>query len=463
MLTRLEVDGFRNLRGLAVELGPFTVIAGPNGVGKSNLFDALDLLGLLADLPFAEAARRLRGGAGGSARELFTASGADRATRMRFAAEMILPPQVEDDFGRVAEPSITFVRYELELGWAAPDDRALLGRLTLEREQLTQINLGEAHHHLRFPHRADRFRDAVVRGRRGAPLISTDEEGGRRLVRIHQDGVGGQPQPSPADEAPGSLLRSVTSSAFPTALATRRELQSWRRMALDPAALRRPDAYSDPLPAVGSDGAHLPAALFRLAHQAGASPEAVVARVAGLAAELVDLEGLRVDRDDARELLTLMARPGGGPELPARALSDGALRVLALCVLRADPALGGLVALEEPENGLLPARMRPLVALLRGMAVDPTQAPGPANPLRQVLVNTHSPGFVQLAIQAAPGDVLLALPGPEGPRLHPVEGTWRCDQDEPGLRTERLLSELTDPPGAQLGLALGARRPSRRR
>lgn len=43
MLTRLEVRGFKNLRHLTVELGPFTCIAGPNGVGKSSLFDAVQL------------------------------------------------------------------------------------------------------------------------------------------------------------------------------------------------------------------------------------------------------------------------------------------------------------------------------------------------------------------------------------------------------------------------------------
>ena len=40
MLTRIEIDGFKNLLGFSAEFGPFTFIAGPNAVGKSNLFDA---------------------------------------------------------------------------------------------------------------------------------------------------------------------------------------------------------------------------------------------------------------------------------------------------------------------------------------------------------------------------------------------------------------------------------------
>ena len=41
MLTRLKVSGFKNLVDVDVPLGPFTCIAGANGTGKSNLFDAI--------------------------------------------------------------------------------------------------------------------------------------------------------------------------------------------------------------------------------------------------------------------------------------------------------------------------------------------------------------------------------------------------------------------------------------
>ena len=60
MLTRLEVDGFKNLDRIDVRLGPFTCIAGPNGVGKSNLFDAISFLAALAGRPRVEAASTVR-------------------------------------------------------------------------------------------------------------------------------------------------------------------------------------------------------------------------------------------------------------------------------------------------------------------------------------------------------------------------------------------------------------------
>ena len=73
MLTRLEVDGFKNLLGFTVEFGPFTCIAGANAVGKSNLFDAIEFLSLLADHTLDEAAARVRAPEAGRtlARDLF--------------------------------------------------------------------------------------------------------------------------------------------------------------------------------------------------------------------------------------------------------------------------------------------------------------------------------------------------------------------------------------------------------
>lgn len=41
MLTRLKVNGFKNLLDVDIRFGPFTCIVGGNGVGKSNLFDAI--------------------------------------------------------------------------------------------------------------------------------------------------------------------------------------------------------------------------------------------------------------------------------------------------------------------------------------------------------------------------------------------------------------------------------------
>ena len=58
MPTRLKVSGFKNLVDVDIQFGPFTCIAGANGVGKSNLFDAIRFLSALAeDQTLIEAAK----------------------------------------------------------------------------------------------------------------------------------------------------------------------------------------------------------------------------------------------------------------------------------------------------------------------------------------------------------------------------------------------------------------------
>ena len=77
MLTRLKINGFKNLLAGDVRFGPFTCIAGMNGVGKSNLFDAIRFLSLSANFPLLEAAHCVRDELGPNidVRSLFTRKG----------------------------------------------------------------------------------------------------------------------------------------------------------------------------------------------------------------------------------------------------------------------------------------------------------------------------------------------------------------------------------------------------
>ncbi len=458
MLTRLEADGFKNLLGLKIDFSPYTCIAGPNAAGKSNIFDAIEFLSLLADHSFMEAAQRLRavGPRGGDPRSLFWDDYGDDAPRLTLAAEMIVPLVVEDDFGRSVGPTTSYLRYEIELEYQANElqSHSQPGRINLVREQLRHINRSEAPSRLRWPHSKRLFRDVVVVGRRsGTAYISTTDEG---VVNVHQDGGSrGQPRTSPAARAPRTVVSTTTTSDDPTILAARREMQQWRLLALEPSAMRAPDALSDPTE-VAPNGAHLAASLYRLATVAG---DDVYAQVAASAAALTDVREVEVDFDPHRELLTLQARLGNGPLLPARALSDGTLRFLALCLINADPEFGGLLCMEEPENGIHPGRIKAMVDLVRDLAVDAWSVPGEDNPLRQVIVNTHSPYFVQ---HQRPEDLLFAYPttisrkGAECTtvRLLPLARTWRAT---PGAWTSSMaaiVDYLQLPPDRQLHLEL---------
>ena len=411
MLTRLQVSGFKNLVDVDVRFGPFTCIAGANGTGKSNLFDAIQFLSRLASDTFVDAAASIRAedDKASSVQSLFHRIGSEYADSISFTAEMIIPDNGEDDLGQMAKASITFVRYSLELVYRVDEDLPFSGSFELIREDLEQINLREASRHVKFQHSAKDWRDSVVKGRRTAPFISSVDHEGQRVIRLHQDGgSSGRPQSFSASKLPRTVLSTVNASESPTALLARREMQSWRLLQLEPSSLRRPDEFMTP-PGMRPDGSHLPATLYALAqygNQADSDDHDtwVYEQIALRLSELIDeVFEVSIDRDEKRQLLTLQVQDRNGTTYPARSLSDGTLRFLALAVLALDASAQGVICLEEPENGIHPGRIAAMLELLQDIAVDVTRPVDRTNPLRQVIVNTHSPAVVHLV----PPDSLL--------------------------------------------------------
>ncbi|NBC17588.1 MAG: AAA family ATPase, partial [Bacteroidetes bacterium] len=76
---------------------------------------------------------------------------------------------------------------------------------------------------------------------------------------------------------------------------------------------------------------------------------------------------------------------------------------LALVTLKNDPEHRGVLLFEEPENGVHAYRLRTLVHLLRDLATDFLDEEQIDQPLRQLLINTHSPVLVKHMIRAAQG------------------------------------------------------------
>jgi predicted ATPase len=449
MLTRLQVSGFKNLVDVDVRFGPFTCVAGPNGVGKSNLFDAILFISALTDRTLAEAALSVRSESErtGDLQGIFHRVGGNRDERLRFEADMILPATGLDELGQPVEGSITLVRYSLVLGLRSEDSpNREAGPLELIEETLVPLRLGDAPQHLRFPHSKE-WRQSVLKGRHTAKFISTEGEGLQRMVRLHQDGRSGRLFTRPAASLPRTLLSTVQAGEYPTAMLVRREMQSWRLLHLESSALRRPDPFTAPTK-MTPEGAHLPATLNQLSRHNGngkngipddVKESAVLASVANRLAELIeDVREVRVDRDETRQLFTVQVKTRDGTIHPASALSDGTLRFLALAVTEFDKQSGGVLCFEEPENGIHPRRIHSMLRLLQDIATDADSPLDEENPLRQVIINTHSPSVVL----QTPEDSLLVAELVEGIRMPnghnikiPVrfrqlqfsclEGTWR--------------------------------------
>ncbi len=464
MLTRLEVNGFKNLVNFRLDFGPYTCIAGPNGVGKSNIFDAIQFLSLLTECTINQAAMRIRnsGEETGDIADLFFRGSEERDKRLEFVAEMIVDRKVTDDFGREALASSSFLRYELAFRYEHPSATAgPLGELVLEREVLIPITAKVATRHIRFPNSKGNFRDVAVYNKRRNKdgYISTKEENGQTVITVHQDGGSrGRGRPAPAQGAQRTIIGTENTSATPTILAARQEMQNWRILALEPAAMRRPDQYTQG-PGIASNGAHIPATLQHFVNVT--SQEKIYNTVARRLRELVPVRSLHIASDDVRQLLSLVLEESPGLYLRANSISDGTLRFLALVVLAEVSSATALYCMEEPENGIHPAKLSAMHNLLRDIPINVEEPIGSDNPLRQVIVATHSPYFVQLQDKA---DLVLAKDtmwvtesGKElrSLKCSPYKNSWRCyDGRRDFVDLISLQSYLMPPDEAQIAFPL---------
>lgn len=440
MLLRLKIRNFKNIEDEVIHFGPLTCFVGSNGAGKSNVFDAIQFLRALSEQDIQSSAQSIRSPVSGSfgPRDLFL--GGDTSRTIELEADLLVPRDVEDDFGRTAEPATTLLRYAIALKFVS----ASAPRLEIVSESLTSLKAGEARQVIGFPHSAE-FRKSVVKTtRRLGPLISTKEEAGAPSLMLHQDG-GSRGRPIPAGQSPRTVVGGTNAVEYPTVLAARREMSSWQLLHLEPSVMRTPDQFGAPT-RITVEGAHLASTLARLVDHdklMGTTLQEATNRLIELVPEV---QQVVIDRDEVRQQLSVTVRMRGSEmALGPRALSDGTLRFLALITLLLDPRACEVLCMEEPENGMHPARIPAAVQLLRDFAVDPDSAVDCENPLRQVIVNTHSPDVVR---QVNADQVLFvdALDAPSGrvARISAVEGRWR--KSMPTVPIQRLADFIGGAP-----------------
>jgi predicted ATPase len=405
MLTRLRVNGFKNLVDVDVRFGPFTCIAGVNGSGKSNLFDAITFLAALAEKPLVEAALSVRGQGGRSAdiRSLFHRVGDQYADEMSFEAEMIIPTEGIDDLGQPIKASSTFLRYSLTIAYQGHDPSYPGLPLRIIQERLDSVDRRAIRQQLPFPYEPE-WIETAVRDLGDAPMafFETAEELGRRLRWKYWQVSRDVPDYGILIGAPmfRTFLSSEAAARNPTVLLAREEMRSWRVLQLNPAAIRKSSDFIE-TPGLGDDGSSIAATLYGLAYaypiigvDPGEGDAAVYSRVGNRLAQLIDdVRELTVDADEGEQELTIHVTGLDGTKHSARALSDGTLRFLALAVLEQQEE-PGLYCIEEPENGMHPGRIPALLDLLQGIAMDTNYPIEEGNPLRQVIVSTHSPSVV---------------------------------------------------------------------
>ena len=270
----------------------------------------------------------------------------------------------------------------------SPDEDAWLTKHTLQHASVTtnKPKLGQ------LPNNSSRSQ----------LFIESDDKEGTLTISLHQDGHS-RHKATVAAKAERTILSGVANAEYPHAFAAREEMRSWKFLQLNPQALRQPSSMLAPS-FIAADGALLPTTLARMQAEDPYLLNDLSRDMANLVPGLLNIE---VQKDKSRDQYLIQATTQDGRTFSSRVLSDGTLRLLALAALKNDPQHSGVLCLEEPENGVHPFRLQNLLELLNDLATDfsdPDQAIDTAErePLRQLLVNTHSPTLVSHFIQSHP-------------------------------------------------------------
>jgi predicted ATPase len=384
MITKIEIDGFKTFEKFSMDLAPFVIIAGTNGSGKSNLFDALMLLSSIAEKDLKEAFAEQRG----EAQELFTQFGSKENSKlMKFAIELLIDKQVKDDWGNEKELGHNRLRYEIQIS-RRKDSKTDLERLYVEHEALKPIERRKEKWVKKFV-RSEKW-EPIKKSLQYKPYINTDEEGGIKRISIRQDGVRGG-KPTPAKEIERTVLSGINSADFAHAFAVRKEFLSWRLLHLNPVEMREPSPILGP-DKVNEDGKYLPSMLRRLELEEPGTLKDISRSIQNI---LPNILSIRIDEDKARQQFVLYAKSTDGREFSSRVLSEGTLRIMLLCALKYDERHSGLLCFEEPENGIHPFRMKNMMRLLKELSTRFDSEEETDLPLRQIMINTHSPLLVK--------------------------------------------------------------------
>ena len=383
MLQRLRVQRFKSLRDVAVELGQLNIIFGPNAAGKSNLLESLVLLSrLVQERTLADA---FGGGIRGYPVEAFS-FGEDGIEGFMARPEASL--RLEALLSGAQKGGL---EYQVEVGV-----RPQTGDLFLLDERLRRLN-----------------KDGSPKG--NAAIEQVDRGEGPRLAIRRKGGPN-----HPYEERLGihhtlvSNLQYSGDERYPDFDDLRDEVGTWRMVYLDPREVMRRAQPPREVNDIGERGEYLVPFLHRL----GTSDEhkqVLAAIIRGVRAVIPNIEALETVLVRARGEIDLRVRQDG-LWMSSRVISEGTLRVIALCAMAANPFTTRLVAFEEPENGVHPRRIESITKILASAARR-----------RQVVVTTHSPLVVgeiihmlrSKELDEAQVRLLHCTGGPDGTRVAP--------------------------------------------
>lgn len=396
MIRRLEVRGYKSLKKVEIqELTRLVLLYGPNASGKSNLLDALDLLGFFAREDSLTAAfQRHRGNRLGRplpVRWFFHGSvdNGQGPRQIQFSVDLDLHHPIRDalnnelvareksqrlqrQYTRVTRQRL---RYQLEVEYRS-DERAL----EVTRESLTSLTQGGEERVGEVPYIKYEPRENRV-------SVKLERQAHPRFFSLPRQ---------------RTLLSEIADPVnHPHLVAVARELASIRVYYVEPTRMRGEVSdvrAEDP----GPHGEALASFYYWLEHNHDVRYKNLVHNLARLVPGLTTIDVT----EGSEGFLELWVEEAKRGRFHASMISEGTLRLLCLLGIAATPKPPAIVGYEEPENGVNPARL----AEIRKIFEQSASRPGSP----QYFLTTHSPEIL---------DLFEGLP--EVSLLH-------CEQDQEG-------------------------------
>lgn len=336
----IKVRNYLIHRDTQIDLHPLTVFVGPQGGGKSALFDAM--------LNFSMVSR-------GNLRQAFGPYPYSfRATR-HHGASNIARIGFDVTLARSSEATESLL-YQIDYTQTGAAD--VEARYTIPRERLTKL-----------PGNQILFDRNDSDGYAISQVLDLEEDRSLFAAIRHADLIG----------------RNIEIDELTAYCA--QQISRFNRFRLDPAVLGQPSRLPDPtrdvVPRIRYHGEDLAATLFHLSETQDSALTAIISKIKEVDAAFDGFEFNAIGTDrigfssrysDSRELI------------PAVRLSSGTLNYLGLLALVMTPNRPSLLMIEEPENGLTPQAIRGFYEAVRTLALRDE-----AQERSQVLISSHSP------------------------------------------------------------------------
>ena len=329
----VSAAGYRSLRAIRFPVGALTVFVGANGVGKTNLYRALQLLQAAAAGPLA---RELASEGGMQSAVWAGRRTPDKPVRIKLAVGF--GTDVDAAGGGTSDYAIEaglVQQYEIEAGLRVPTAAAFLLEPQIKEERLTWH---------------DGRRAVALLERKGPAAYVRTEDGKREPLGLNL---------LPSETALGVFQDPGRCAEITSVCRLMLDWRFYHDMRSDRASPLRQPCLAVTTPTLASDGSDLAAVFATLVHIRE------------------DTSDLDCAIDDAFPGATLIVPPPERmasfglvmPDYPKRVfeagqLSDGTLRYLALAGALLGYRLPAFIALNEPETSLHPDLLEPLARMI---------------------------------------------------------------------------------------------------